>query len=247
MRNIRWSLLLGSALIFGVAIILVYGISKWWSFGSSTTTGYVLSVGMVMLLWLIPYIIAKKVLSNSVARRSEAGVLGVILSVTSYIVIKVGDAVLYAIDHPVADWIKNFNVAMEWDTFFLELFIPTRWFILALVGFAVFIAYKNTVPIKETPTQPLAKPTDKKISLWITILLLSATLLVMPGFMIFGPKQGGWEGIYLLVLIPILLFACGLTLIVQYAIKLPKVALMVAILMNVLLVVGYGWGTLGLG
>lgn len=210
MRKVRWLVLLGSALIFGVAVFCVYAAVRW-LIAVSVDYGNVfvillLSMVPYLLLWLISYFIAKKVLSSSTARKAEAMYLGVLLLA-----------------------IQMIASMVSWDPF-----VYSSLFVIAL---AVLIAYKTTVPTSETTLQLLVRPTNKKMSLWITILLILAALLVVPGYALSGipgSNSDPW-GLGMIILVPFVVLAIGITLIVQYVLKSPRAALVIAIVINVLL------------
>lgn len=107
--------MLGGTLIFGVAVVLIYGVDSWLS--SSIATSSIFNAVLILSLIFLPYLIAKKILLNSVARREEATVLGVFLPIMALVASMAGAGVAYALSHPAAEWAKNFAIGASWDEF----------------------------------------------------------------------------------------------------------------------------------
>jgi hypothetical protein len=209
------------ALLFGVAVSSIYVIGSGLA-SSAWFMALIFDAGVILSLWIIPYFITKRVMSDSNARKLEAGALGVFLIIMGCSITP---------------------LMVGWHKLFSGLLFPNIYFLLFIIALAFLVAYKRTksVPLTEISIRQPIKPIDKIISSWVILLVILAFLLFWGSISVaFPSSDSNWgAGLVLLLIILFFLFACGVILIVQYAMKSPKAALVIAILINILLIVFY--------
>jgi hypothetical protein len=209
---------LRNRILLWIGAVLLVGIVAW--IVSALLPVWTVSMGLHMIVaGIVTYFVARKILSDSPSHKSEALWLFALMSAAAIVGTIIG-------------------LGPHWYIWFVG-FVVT-------VGLGTLFAYRQTTIRSGVSTPKPITESDTIASRWSTILIILAVLLVFPGLgvylTIFDYLVGGsgWEGLVIIILVPIVGIGGVLTILAKIMGD-NKPALVIAIITNVAIVATYGW------
>lgn len=244
----RWLILLGGALAFGVALTITGALAGWKLFPYDYF--FQLVFAELFAFW-----IAKKVLLKAVKPKLEAVALFILMGAISIYAYQVGTSVFWytQINPNGTDWFHTMTESVDWNSILNFVTNLVSLPLLALVGLGVLVAYKKVVPHGAKPLDLSAQLANKESSRQINVWLALASLLATLGFAafmgiydyVFGLSSLGLEMLAIFPVLIVLLAGIFITIFFKNVVKNARLTLIMAILTNVAILGLYVWMSVG--